>query len=152
MLDYFSCQGGPVVSERANLSPFLLFRGLYEVLREKYEWSEQDAMEFSAFLLPMLDFNTERRSTALQSLQHPWLKDAIWGELSRLVILQVFHFPSKLKAIARFHWALLSVFFHKPSRQDPYHCLGLQEMALQWIQLAGSYMRCPLYKEQNFAA
>jgi len=49
--------------------------GLYDVLREKYEWPEKDAMEFSAFLLPMLDFNTEKRATAAQCLDHPWLKD-----------------------------------------------------------------------------
>lgn len=51
--------------------------GLYDVLREKYEWPEQDAMEFSAFLLPMLDFNTEKRASAAQCLDHPWLKDVV---------------------------------------------------------------------------
>lgn len=53
----------------------VLYRGLYDVLREKYEWSEKDAMDFSAFLIPMLDFNTTRRATAAQCLDHAWLKD-----------------------------------------------------------------------------
>lgn len=56
---------------------FCRCRGLYDVLREKYEWPEEDAMEFSAFLLPMLDFNTEKRATATQCLDHPWLKDVV---------------------------------------------------------------------------
>ena len=43
-------------------------RGLYDVLREKYEWPEKDVMEFSAFLLPTLDFNTDKRATAAQCL------------------------------------------------------------------------------------
>jgi len=54
---------------------FSFCRGLYDVLREKYEWPEKDAMEFSAFMLPMLDFNTEKRATAAQCLDHPWLED-----------------------------------------------------------------------------
>ncbi|KAJ7376067.1 SRSF protein kinase 3 [Desmophyllum pertusum] len=52
-------------------------KGIVRVLREKYEWPEKDAVEFSAFLLPMLDFNTEKRVTAVQCLDHPWLKDAV---------------------------------------------------------------------------
>ena len=60
-----------------SITFFCRCRGLYDVLREKYEWPEQDAMEFSAFLLPMLDFNTEKRATAAQCLDHPWLKDVV---------------------------------------------------------------------------
>ncbi|GAB1601284.1 SRSF protein kinase 3-like isoform X3 [Argonauta hians] len=48
--------------------------GLQEVLREKYEWSEKDAREFSEFLLPMLAFDPEKRASAQDSLNHPWLK------------------------------------------------------------------------------
>ena len=50
-------------------------RGLYDVLRENYEWPEKDAMEFSAFLLPVPEFNTDKRATAAQCLEHPWLKE-----------------------------------------------------------------------------
>ena len=47
--------------------------GLYEVLREKYEWPSKDAQELADFLTPMLEFNPERRATAEQCLRHPWL-------------------------------------------------------------------------------
>lgn len=47
---------------------------LEDVLTEKYEWSRQDAHEFAAFLKPMLEFDPERRATAAQCLDHPWLK------------------------------------------------------------------------------
>ena len=49
-------------------------RGLSEVLREKYEWEEQEAKEFTSFLIPMLDFVPDKRATAAQCLKHPWLK------------------------------------------------------------------------------
>ncbi|KAJ7376060.1 hypothetical protein OS493_037167 [Desmophyllum pertusum] len=69
--DFFNKKGE--LKHISKLRPW----GLYEVLREKYEWPEKDAVEFSAFLLPMLDFNTEKRVTAVQCLDHPWLKDAV---------------------------------------------------------------------------
>uniref|UniRef100_A0A3Q3M098 non-specific serine/threonine protein kinase n=1 Tax=Labrus bergylta TaxID=56723 RepID=A0A3Q3M098_9LABR len=47
--------------------------GLFEVLVEKYEWSKDEAHNFSSFLLPMLDLVPERRATAAQCLIHPWL-------------------------------------------------------------------------------
>lgn len=47
--------------------------GLEDVLTEKYEWSRKDAEEFAAFLKPMLDFDPDRRATAADCLQHPWL-------------------------------------------------------------------------------
>ncbi|KAG8595128.1 hypothetical protein GDO81_001426 [Engystomops pustulosus] len=47
--------------------------GLFEVLVEKYEWSLEEATQFSDFLLPMLEFIPEKRATAAQCLQHPWL-------------------------------------------------------------------------------
>lgn len=46
---------------------------LEDVLTEKYEWSRKDAEEFADFLKPMLDFDPDRRATAAQCLQHPWL-------------------------------------------------------------------------------
>jgi len=48
--------------------------GLYEVLTEKYHWSADEARKFESFLLPMLDFDPNRRATAAQCLEHPWLK------------------------------------------------------------------------------
>ncbi|KAG8132194.1 putative Serine-threonine-protein, partial [Naja naja] len=47
--------------------------GLFEVLMEKYEWSQDDAAAFTDFLLPMLELNPEKRATAAQCLRHPWL-------------------------------------------------------------------------------
>lgn len=47
--------------------------GLNDVLIEKYEWDEKEAREFSDFLHPMLAFDPEKRATALESLNHPWL-------------------------------------------------------------------------------
>ncbi|KAF5280534.1 hypothetical protein FQR65_LT00285 [Abscondita terminalis] len=48
--------------------------GLEAVLMEKYEWSRKDAKEFSEFLKPMLNFDPEKRATAAECLQHPWLE------------------------------------------------------------------------------
>ncbi|XP_025106527.1 SRSF protein kinase 3-like isoform X2 [Pomacea canaliculata] len=50
--------------------------GLVEVLTEKYEWDLQDAREFADFLLPMLEFDPERRAAAADCLNHPWLHDS----------------------------------------------------------------------------
>lgn len=47
--------------------------GLDEVLIQKYEWSVDDATEFADFLRPMLEFDPEKRATAAQCLEHPWL-------------------------------------------------------------------------------
>uniref|UniRef100_A0A674MGY3 non-specific serine/threonine protein kinase n=1 Tax=Takifugu rubripes TaxID=31033 RepID=A0A674MGY3_TAKRU len=47
--------------------------GLFDVLVEKYEWSKEEAHNFSSFLLPMLDLVPERRATAALCLSHPWL-------------------------------------------------------------------------------
>uniref|UniRef100_A0A8D0H3Q6 non-specific serine/threonine protein kinase n=1 Tax=Sphenodon punctatus TaxID=8508 RepID=A0A8D0H3Q6_SPHPU len=47
--------------------------GLFEVLVEKYEWSQEDAAAFTDFLLPMLELIPEKRATAAECLRHPWL-------------------------------------------------------------------------------
>lgn len=62
--DFFNKKGE--LKHISKLRPW----GLYDVLREKYEWPEKDAIEFSAFLLPMLDFDTTKRATAAQCLEH----------------------------------------------------------------------------------
>ncbi|XP_076670564.1 SR splicing factor protein kinase isoform X1 [Andrena cerasifolii] len=48
--------------------------GLFEVLTEKYEWSQVEAREFEEFLTPMLEFDTSMRATAAECLKHPWLQ------------------------------------------------------------------------------
>jgi len=50
--------------------------GLYDVLTEKYEWNREEAIVFTSFLTPMLEFNPDQRATAEECLQHPFLKDA----------------------------------------------------------------------------
>ncbi|KAK2507752.1 hypothetical protein MC885_009018 [Smutsia gigantea] len=47
--------------------------GLYEVLMEKYEWPLEQATQFSAFLLPMMEYIPAKRASAADCLQHPWL-------------------------------------------------------------------------------
>lgn len=47
--------------------------GLFEVLVEKYEWSQEEAAGFTDFLLPMLELVPEKRATAADCLRHPWL-------------------------------------------------------------------------------
>ncbi|KAF3860024.1 hypothetical protein F7725_000279, partial [Dissostichus mawsoni] len=65
--EYFSPRGN-----LRRVGPLKLWR-LYDVLVEKYNFLLEDATGFSNFLLRMLDFHPERRATAAQSLQHPWL-------------------------------------------------------------------------------
>ncbi|KAL1370651.1 hypothetical protein HN51_000884 [Arachis hypogaea] len=48
---------------------------LKKLLVERYKFSEKDANEFSEFLLPLLDLSPEKRPSAQQCLQHPWIKD-----------------------------------------------------------------------------
>lgn len=45
---------------------------LVEVLTEKYEWSIEQADEFSSFLKPMLEYDPTKRATAAECLKHPW--------------------------------------------------------------------------------
>ena len=51
----------------------LRFWPLHRVLIEKYEFSPEDAIALTAFMMPMLDFVPENRATAGVSLQAPWL-------------------------------------------------------------------------------
>ncbi|XP_072960640.1 uncharacterized protein [Typha angustifolia] len=53
----------------------LKFWPLDHLLIEKYKFAESEAREFSDFLCPLLDFAPEKRPTAAQCLQHPWLKN-----------------------------------------------------------------------------
>eukprot|EP01119_Soliformovum_irregulare_P011093 TRINITY_DN2756_c0_g1_i1.p1 TRINITY_DN2756_c0_g1~~TRINITY_DN2756_c0_g1_i1.p1 ORF type:complete len:583 (-),score=144.95 TRINITY_DN2756_c0_g1_i1:94-1782(-) len=49
---------------------------LPEILMEKYHWEESDAKEMSDFLHQMLKYQPDKRATAKQCLDHPWVKDA----------------------------------------------------------------------------
>ncbi|MED6125240.1 hypothetical protein PIB30_066776 [Stylosanthes scabra] len=51
----------------------LRFWPLNKVLMEKYDFSEREANEMTEFLVPILDFVPEKRPTAGQCLQHPWI-------------------------------------------------------------------------------
>lgn len=51
----------------------LRFWPLSKVLREKYNFSEQDATDMSEFLTPILNFAPDKRPTAEQCLGHPWI-------------------------------------------------------------------------------
>uniref|UniRef100_A0A2P2IJB3 non-specific serine/threonine protein kinase n=1 Tax=Rhizophora mucronata TaxID=61149 RepID=A0A2P2IJB3_RHIMU len=43
------------------------------LLVDRYKFSKTDALEFAEFLCPLLDFTPEKRPTAQECLQHPWL-------------------------------------------------------------------------------
>ncbi|KAM6929271.1 SRSF protein kinase 3 isoform 2-T2 [Lycodopsis pacificus] len=65
--EYFDRRGE--LRHISSLKPW----GVFEVLLEKYEWPLDQAAQFSDFLLTMLELQPERRATAAQCLQHPWL-------------------------------------------------------------------------------
>uniref|UniRef100_A0A8C6VWJ2 non-specific serine/threonine protein kinase n=1 Tax=Nothobranchius furzeri TaxID=105023 RepID=A0A8C6VWJ2_NOTFU len=46
---------------------------LFDVLVEKYGWAHEDAGHFTQFLLPMLEMVPEKRASAGECLNHPWL-------------------------------------------------------------------------------
>ena len=47
----------------------------FEVLTEKYEWDPELAQAFSDWLLPMLAYDPNKRATAEECLNHPFLSD-----------------------------------------------------------------------------
>ncbi|KAK0415006.1 hypothetical protein QR680_011727 [Steinernema hermaphroditum] len=47
---------------------------MFDVLTQKYHWSEMDASEFTDFLTPMLEYDQDRRVAAAVMMQHPWLQ------------------------------------------------------------------------------
>lgn len=65
--DYFDRHGDLKRIRRLKFWP------LDRLLVDKYRFSEADAREFAEFLCPLLDFAPEKRPTAQQCLQHPWL-------------------------------------------------------------------------------
>ncbi|XP_044482208.1 SRSF protein kinase 1-like [Mangifera indica] len=65
--DYFDRHGDLKRIRRLKFCP------LDKLLIEKFKFSETDARELAEFLCPILDFAPEKRPTAQQCLQHPWL-------------------------------------------------------------------------------
>jgi len=66
---------------------------LDRLLIDKYKLPEAEAREFADFLCPIMDFAPEKRPTAQQCLQHPWLnlrtqnnEDDIEGQMSNMQI------------------------------------------------------------------
>ncbi|VVB10810.1 unnamed protein product [Arabis nemorensis] len=51
----------------------LRFWPISKVLKEKYDFSEQNANAMADFLNPILEFVPEKRPTAAQCLTHPWI-------------------------------------------------------------------------------
>eukprot|EP00026_Physarum_polycephalum_P005923 Phypoly_transcript_05962.p1 GENE.Phypoly_transcript_05962~~Phypoly_transcript_05962.p1 ORF type:complete len:290 (+),score=45.37 Phypoly_transcript_05962:763-1632(+) len=49
--------------------------GMSDVLYEKYRFPKEEADKLSAFLLPMLQYEPEKRATARDSLEHPYMAD-----------------------------------------------------------------------------
>jgi serine/threonine-protein kinase SRPK3 len=49
---------------------------LYKLLVSEYRFNETDAKELVEFLLPLLELIPNKRPTAIQCLDHPWLKTA----------------------------------------------------------------------------
>uniref|UniRef100_A0A1D1XN82 non-specific serine/threonine protein kinase n=1 Tax=Anthurium amnicola TaxID=1678845 RepID=A0A1D1XN82_9ARAE len=66
--DYFDRHGDLKRIKRLKFWP------LDRLLVEKYTFSDSDAREFAEFLCLIFDFSPEKRPTAAQCLQHPWLK------------------------------------------------------------------------------
>jgi len=50
---------------------------LLAVLTEKYHFPERDAEDLASFLLPMLEYVPEKRTTAKQCLEHRWLQGVL---------------------------------------------------------------------------
>ncbi|KAA8532076.1 hypothetical protein F0562_006782 [Nyssa sinensis] len=65
--DYFDRHGDLKRIRRLKYWP------LDRILVDKFKFSDTDAREFAEFLCPLLDFAPEKRPTAQQCLQHPWL-------------------------------------------------------------------------------
>ncbi|KAM3877944.1 SRSF protein kinase 3-like [Diretmus argenteus] len=46
---------------------------LCEILLDKYNWPQEEAVQFSSFLATMLELLPQKRATAAQCLKHPWI-------------------------------------------------------------------------------
>lgn len=60
--------------ELRNIHKLRLWK-LTDVLYEKYHFTRQESEEIGDFILPMIEINPDRRASAQDMLQHPWVKD-----------------------------------------------------------------------------
>jgi len=60
--------------ELRNIHKLRLWK-LTDVLYEKYHFTKQESEEIGNFILPMIEINPDRRASAQEMLQHPWIKD-----------------------------------------------------------------------------
>jgi serine/threonine protein kinase len=44
-------------------------------LQDKYKWKPEDAKAMASFILPMLEYNIEKRASAAKMLEHEWIRD-----------------------------------------------------------------------------
>ena len=44
-----------------------------QILSKEYGFNKQDAQDIESFLLPMLDYDIDKRMSARECLNHPWL-------------------------------------------------------------------------------
>lgn len=65
--EYFTRDGE--LKNISKLEPW----ALVDVLHEKYRFPLEEAKDLASFLLPMLEYIPEKRVSAAQCLQHPWL-------------------------------------------------------------------------------
>ena len=49
---------------------------MHKVLEEKYKFRSHEAKAFANFLLPMLEWDPEKRASAKTMLNHEWIKAA----------------------------------------------------------------------------
>lgn len=72
---YFLTPGHSLLSSVGELRHITKLKpwSLFDVLVEKYGWSAEDAGHFTNFLLPMLEMVPEKRASARDCLNHPWL-------------------------------------------------------------------------------
>lgn len=68
-----------------NLRPWNLF----SVLTQKYSWSDENARNFSDFLTPMLNFDTKKRATAFDCLNHNWIQTPIVDKLNKKKLTKI---------------------------------------------------------------
>uniref|UniRef100_A0A8C5R7Q5 non-specific serine/threonine protein kinase n=1 Tax=Leptobrachium leishanense TaxID=445787 RepID=A0A8C5R7Q5_9ANUR len=54
--------------------PYLYPCGLYDTLVSKHKWQKNEALMFASFLLPMLDYEPQKRASSEKCLMHPWLQ------------------------------------------------------------------------------
>jgi serine/threonine-protein kinase SRPK3 len=60
--------------ELRNIHKLRLWK-LTDVLYEKYHFTRQESEEIGNFILPMIEINPDRRASAQEMLEHPWIKD-----------------------------------------------------------------------------